>query len=371
MNKEKKERNFVGQRDITVACLILCQSTLLKRWTLHARKKAFSPLAVPKSMSSTVSNSIPEGTATLDSVPREDQTVTYDNKLFTTKREGLAHILIPANARTQLDPKRKGDDNGSDETIAQSVFYNPIQQFNRDLSVLAIRAYGEDLMARRLARLEAKKSRQREKRGMKRKGETLQGTEGDAVDGSSKKLKADTETVANAELTKQQATTVHTEQATDNDIVSADVEVQGTSATQEEPMPEDTPTKPAAKPRFKILDALSATGLRALRYAHEIPFVTQVTANDLSKQATHSISANIKHNKLQDKITTVTSNAMSHMYSFVSHPAEKDHDKKYDVIDLDPYGTAATFLDAAVQAVNDGGLPVSYTHLTLPTKRIV
>lgn len=29
---------------------------------------------------------------------------------------------------------------------------------------------------------------------------------------------------------------------------------------------------------------------------------------------------------------------------------------KYDVIDLDPYGSAAPFLDAAVQSVADGGL---------------
>lgn len=28
---------------------------------------------------------------------------------------------------------------------------------------------------------------------------------------------------------------------------------------------------------------------------------------------------------------------------------------KFDVVDLDPYGTAAPFLDAAVQSVNDGG----------------
>ena len=30
--------------------------------------------------------------------------------------------------------------------------------------------------------------------------------------------------------------------------------------------------------------------------------------------------------------------------------------KRFDVIDLDPYGTAAPFLDSAVQAVKDGGL---------------
>lgn len=28
---------------------------------------------------------------------------------------------------------------------------------------------------------------------------------------------------------------------------------------------------------------------------------------------------------------------------------------RFDVIDLDPYGTAAPFIDGAVQAVNDGG----------------
>lgn len=30
--------------------------------------------------------------------------------------------------------------------------------------------------------------------------------------------------------------------------------------------------------------------------------------------------------------------------------------QRYDVIDLDPYGSPATFLDAAVQAVSEGGM---------------
>ena len=30
--------------------------------------------------------------------------------------------------------------------------------------------------------------------------------------------------------------------------------------------------------------------------------------------------------------------------------------KKYDVVDLDPYGAASPFIDGAVQAVSDGGL---------------
>lgn len=35
-----------------------------------------------------------------------------------------------------------------------------------------------------------------------------------------------------------------------------------------------------------------------------------------------------------------------------NHREEK---KRVDVVDLDPYGTAAPFIDAAVQCTNDGG----------------
>ena len=103
------------------------------------------------------------------------------------------------------------------------------------------------------------------------------------------------------------------------------------------------------KPPFSILDALSTTGLRALRYAHEIPFATEITANDMSQKAVDSIGLNVKHNKLEDRITAKTGNAIAYMYSYC--------DKKgYDVIDLDPYGTAAPFLDSAIQAINNDGL---------------
>ncbi len=34
----------------------------------------------------------------------------------------------------------------------------------------------------------------------------------------------------------------------------------------------------------------------------------------------------------------------------------REKGKQFDVIDLDPYGTAAPFLDGAVQAVKSGGL---------------
>jgi len=131
-----------------------------------------------------------------------------------------------------------------------------------------------------------------------------------------------------------------------------------------------------AQPRFAVLDALSATGLRALRYTLELPMVTSATANDLDPSAVDSIRRNIEYNKQHStttdpdkmsaaeavcKIKPSLGNAQHHMYSVLSPahhnlPTREPQSLKYEVIDLDPYGTAAIFLDAAVQAVSNGGL---------------
>jgi tRNA (guanine26-N2/guanine27-N2)-dimethyltransferase len=46
-----------------------------------------------------------------------------------------------------------------------------------------------------------------------------------------------------------------------------------------------------------------------------------------------------------------------------NHREERD---RVDVVDLDPYGTAAPFVDAAVQCVNDGGMCPWYVYCTPP-----
>jgi len=107
----------------------------------------------------------------------------------------------------------------------------------------------------------------------------------------------------------------------------------------------------AAPQGIRVLEGLSATGLRAVRYAKEIPGIREVVANDFSKGAVESIERNIAHNKVEDKVTASHGDAALVMYQN-REPASA----RFDVIDLDPYGTAAPFLDAAVQAVQDGGL---------------
>ncbi|GLV41863.1 tRNA methyltransferase 1 [Carabus blaptoides fortunei] len=98
-----------------------------------------------------------------------------------------------------------------------------------------------------------------------------------------------------------------------------------------------------------ILEALSATGLRSIRYAKEIPGVKKIIANDISKRAVESIMDNIKSNSIDNIVETSHSDAVMLMYA---HRQQKI----FDVIDLDPYGCPSIFLDSAVQAIKDGGL---------------
>ncbi|KZF21198.1 TRM-domain-containing protein [Xylona heveae TC161] len=298
-------------------------------------------------------------TASISDPPRAGQRVIHNGKEFTTVKEGLAYVLIPARSLKSAQQTVGGGDQ------AQSVFYNPIQQFNRDLSVLAIRAFGEDLTAVRKEKRENRKSGKKRKRGAAGAGTANES--GEQEQGHSVRRKTehpengDAETAATDVRAKAddnaQEKVVGNEPAPVDQTASAEVSAQAPKADAHD----CASTSNSWRPQFTILDALSATGLRALRYAQEIPFATSITANDLLPDATESIKLNVEHNKLEDKINAVTGNAIAHMYSFVGQPTQKlpesEHSaSKYDVIDLDPYGTAVPFLDAAVQSVTDGGL---------------
>ncbi|KAJ4270219.1 RNA methyltransferase tRNA(m5U54)methyltransferase [Fusarium torreyae] len=238
-------------------------------------------------------------------------TVTVEGKEYRTVTEGKATILVPQGAKI-------GEDRGE----VQQVFYNPIQQYNRDLSVLAIKTYGEISLEKRKEQYNSRMKKQGKKR---KRGDDVQ---------------KPTENASNPPEAEPQ----ETEEAAKPDETEA-------------PQP-----KKDYRSSFRILDALSASGLRALRYAHELPFVTSVKANDLSDTAAESIRMNAKHNGLEDKITVTQGDALALMYRGIADDLS-NRDKtgspgkanKFDVIDLDPYGTAAPFFDAAVQSVRDDG----------------
>lgn len=339
--------------------------------------KSFQLQRANRLSSHTMASNLPDITAS----PAADQHILHDGNEYSTIKEGLAHILIPASAAKTPQTSPRG------ENQAQSVFYNPIQQFNRDLSVLAIKAYGEEVVERKQKnaqksrqKLLAKKKEKKRKRGEDGVGEApRKAGKLDETDQTPNIESANTKASAPHEVDGESGVQVGEEQKAIEHQLSVEDAAQKTpqvpdASNTAEPESKDHPSAPdttgtteerpanTSKVTFTILDALSATGLRALRYSQEIPFTTLVTANDLLPDATKMIKMNVKHNKLDDKVEAVTGNALSHMYS-VAHGESKERNSpanprtKYDVIDLDPYGTAAPFLDAAVQSVReDGGL---------------
>lgn len=328
--------------------------------------------------------------------------IIYNGKTYDITREGLAEILTPQQA-----PKVNGNAGESNaksgrknSSTRANVFYNPIQQYNRDLSVLAIRAFSENFAAVKLARHERRQQHPEgsQKRGTKRKRRGAQestkrkkaegedgpvgiekpteveseflndvGTEGPRKDNDNMLDSTDREGIKTV-VDEPKVDTEHGEKPLDGlDRGQKESETPHAEENHGQPLLDvdlgssDTPNRPknshlaSPLPSFRILDALSATGLRALRYAKEIPLATSLIANDLSSSASASIKINVAHNDLASKITTTTSDALDHMYSTMSR-AQGRMPQPYHVIDLDPYGTAAPFLDAAVQAVIDGGL---------------
>lgn len=337
---------------------------VLRTQTIPCRARAAYSMATKPQNGSTATATATATAATTTITTTAVQPFERDGQEYTEVKEGLARILVPLS---KPDPSRT--DNKSVEE-QQKVFYNPIQQFNRDLTVLAIKAYAEDFLSKpRSANAKHIAKRKRDRSD---------------VDGPNPKKRPDqpnnatepsTTEVTNASKPEEEEVPISGTKEIIPEVGESNEEAsnvanaaQRRTTKEDEPKSKNTvrPNAPHA-PSFTILDALSATGLRALRYARELPFVTSVTANDLSPSAVEAIRRNAEHNGVESKVVATAGDARSHMHNVLTEEAPRDLErekypkknksksKMYNVIDLDPYGTAATFLDAAVNAVRDDG----------------
>ena len=228
----------------------------------------------------------------------------------------------------------------------EEVFYNKVQVFNRDMSIQVIRLFAEIRDAEKKAKYEKKLQR-------------------------------------------------YTEQQQQQQSSSSSSKQKGTD-------------RPPLAPTYglHVLDALAATGLRSVRYLKECPGVRHVTINDLLPAATAAAAVTCERNGIKATVAdggniqpvSTTTATTTNITSSSEEPATataaaaavstttdatatihtgdaimlmyqrcRDPLTRFDVIDLDPYGTAAPFLDAAVQAVDgDGGLLcVTCTDMTV------
>ncbi|KIW81029.1 N2,N2-dimethylguanosine tRNA methyltransferase [Fonsecaea pedrosoi CBS 271.37] len=307
------------------------------------------------------------------------ETIMVDGKKYRHVREGLASVLAPYSGEPPTSTKSsKNNDEGD-----QAVFYNPIQQFNRDLSVLAISVYGEAALLEKLGRVAHKNRNAKRKKAGKGShappaAQLDNSANNEAEQPNARKRKADhLEDAVVHESTEEPAKKLKPNGHDEDNVkplvaeltADADAPVNDTVGEGLQPEPvastgaADPEVKPPANPKkqlpFAILDALSATGLRALRYAKEISFATNIVANDLSSASVETIKLNIKHNDVGDKVQPNLGDARAFMYTKVGneHPRPAEgYVHRFDVIDIDPYGTAAPFFDCSLQAIQDGGM---------------
>lgn len=95
-----------------------------------------------------------------------------------------------------------------------------------------------------------------------------------------------------------------------------------------------------------VLDALAGTGARAVRLAHELRAAAIVHANDGDPAAVAAIHRAAKANGVPAARLAVTEgDAYVRMAS-----------RRFDVVDLDPFGSPMPFVDAAMRSVRHGGL---------------
>jgi tRNA (guanine26-N2/guanine27-N2)-dimethyltransferase len=101
---------------------------------------------------------------------------------------------------------------------------------------------------------------------------------------------------------------------------------------------------------ISICEPLTSQGIRGIRYAKEIDGVKRVVLSDINMRAYKLAKHNIAHNKLEDRIELKHKDA-NRVLSENASPK-----KRFDVIDIDPFGTPVPYLDAAVRALKNKGV---------------
>ncbi len=102
--------------------------------------------------------------------------------------------------------------------------------------------------------------------------------------------------------------------------------------------------------RITICEPLTGTGIRSVRFAAEIQGIMKVISGDINQRSAKLAAYNVILNNLQDHVKIKHKDA-NRLLS--EHSAPK---KRFDIVDLDPFGTPVPHLDSAIQALRNNGL---------------
>jgi tRNA (guanine26-N2/guanine27-N2)-dimethyltransferase len=109
---------------------------------------------------------------------------------------------------------------------------------------------------------------------------------------------------------------------------------------------------------ISICEPLTSSGIRGVRFAVEIRGVKKVLIGDINERAFNLAKHNVRLNGLQERVTAQHKDANCLLSC---HGAPH---KRFDVVDVDPFGSPVPYLDSAVRALrNNGLLAVTATDL--------
>jgi len=95
---------------------------------------------------------------------------------------------------------------------------------------------------------------------------------------------------------------------------------------------------------IQILDGLAASGIRGIRFLHELTGSFHVTINDWSPDAYALIKRNIS--KVQENKSSATN---ENIHTLLAK-------NRFDYVDIDPFGSPASFIDSAVRGCRHKGV---------------
>ncbi|HUX97978.1 MAG TPA: tRNA (guanine(10)-N(2))-dimethyltransferase [Candidatus Deferrimicrobium sp.] len=110
---------------------------------------------------------------------------------------------------------------------------------------------------------------------------------------------------------------------------------------------------------ISVLLPLAATGVRGIRFQLEIPNIDRIIMNDISATAYALIEQNLKLNQLSEKIEIWNDDVINVLNSFAKRG------ERFDVIDIDPFGSPTRFIDSAIRALkkNSGMICLTATDM--------
>jgi tRNA (guanine26-N2/guanine27-N2)-dimethyltransferase len=101
---------------------------------------------------------------------------------------------------------------------------------------------------------------------------------------------------------------------------------------------------------LEVCDPLAGSGARGIRYAKEVYNLSSVVISDLNEDAIPLIEENAKINGVEGKVTIACKDANLLLTEYA------EPGRRFDYVDIDPFGTPSPFVDSAIRATKNGGV---------------